>query len=159
MEAFMKPTVFFILAAVLAAGCTKAAPTSPTVVNASTAVDSVQLDGKASLQKVHLYFYDFSDADPFFSATNRIVGLAVTVSGATSPYTVLGTGQTGNQGDVTFWIPDSYSSIAVWNGNSGLDGTVYDCYQSTTRVLDLPLRGTENSIHIFHSTDTYPNCH
>ena len=152
----MKATVLFVLAAVLAAGCTKAAPTSPTVVNTSTAIDADKSDGKASLQKMRLYFYD---DDPFFSATNRIVDLEVTVTGATSPYTVLATGQTGNQGDVSFWIPDSYRSIAVINGKTGLDGTVHDCYVSATRVLSLPLRATETSIHIFHSGDTYPNCH
>jgi hypothetical protein len=151
----MKAIGFMLIGAALAAACTKTAPTSPTVVNTQTVADSVKLDSKATLQKVHLYFYD---DDAFFNARTHIVGLDVTIAAATSPHTVLDAGQTGNQGDVTFWIPNSYSSIAVTNGTTGLDGTIQDCYVSTTANLDLPLRTREGWIFIHHSGDTYPNC-
>ena len=150
----MKPTTLLLMAAFLAAGCTKAAPTSPTMVDTSNITDSVKLDGKASVQKVNLYFYD---DDPFFNATTHIVGLQVTVTDASSS-TVLGRGQTGNQGNVSFWIPASYNSIAVTNGKTGLDGKIQDCYVSTTHILNLPLNAKEGWVHIFESGDTYPNC-
>lgn len=151
----MKAIGLMLLGAALAAACTQAAPTSPTVVDTQTVADSIKLDGKAALQKVHLYFYD---DDALFNARTHIAGLEVTIAAATARYTLLGTGQTGNQGDVTFWIPNSYNSIAVTNGKTGLDGTIQDCYTSATAILDLPLNAREGWIFLHHSGDAYPYC-
>ena len=112
-------------------------------------------DAKTSLQKVTLYFYD---DDPVLGGNVNIVGLHVTVTAAFAPFELLSEGETGKLGSVTFSIPATYTSIAITNGTSGVDGGVEDCFIAQTVTRDLPLRRRDGWIYIHHSGGTYPAC-
>jgi hypothetical protein len=147
--------ILFALVATLAVGCTADSPLSPSDPLLASVPESASADTKASSQKVTLYFYD---DDPVLGGNVNIIGLHVTVIAAIAPFELLSEAETGKLGSVTFSIPPSYTSIAITNGTSGVDGGVGDCYVAQTVTRDLPLRRRDGWIYIHHSGETYPAC-
>jgi hypothetical protein len=150
------------LLAALAVGCTSASPTSPSALDTTTlaagdGTDAAPLGRKAATQKITLYVFDNPVGDDLYSGKIHIVGLHIIVT--TSPSALTVEGDTGKQGEVTFWIPATERSIAITNGYYGVDGGVEECFVSRTVNRDLPMGLRENWILVTESNQTnFPSC-